>query len=71
MKVSIQLNETSQPVEYANVKTAYTKGPFYCLYLETNAVHKIPVHNIFRVVEEKGTVLTPELPKNDKVTSPT
>jgi hypothetical protein len=53
LKVVIQLTETSQPIEHAAVN-AYTKGPFYCVYLG-GKVYKYPVANIWRVVEEYGT----------------
>lgn len=54
MNVKIDLKETSQAITYTNVKNTYTKGPFYCVYCD-NKVTKIPIDNIFRIVEDYGT----------------
>lgn len=53
MKVSVQLMETSQPIEH-EAKNTYIKGPFYCV-LTNDKVYKYPVVGIFRVVEDYGT----------------
>lgn len=50
MKVSIELKETSQPIERSGVTSTYTKGPFYCVYVD-GSVEKYPVSNIWRVKE--------------------
>lgn len=54
MKVLIQRNETSQPLEY-DVLNAYTKGPMYCVMFEKDGqrvTHKYPLCSLFRVVED-------------------
>jgi hypothetical protein len=51
MKISIELKETSSPIVYENVKNAYTKGLLYCVYKDDNSVVKIPLANIWRIVE--------------------
>jgi len=56
MKILIQRNETSQPIEYVDVINAYTKGPMYCVMFETKEgkrmTHKYPLVSLFRVVED-------------------
>lgn len=52
MIVLVHMQSQAQPVKYENVKNAYTKDGLYCLYLETNKVHKFPLVNIFRVEED-------------------
>ncbi len=55
MKIEIQRNETSQPIEYDNVLNSYTKGPMYCVMFEKEGkriTHKYPLSSIFRVIEE-------------------
>jgi len=51
MRVNIQLEGTSLPIEYNNAINTYTKDDFYCIYLEDETVHKYPTINIFRVIE--------------------
>ena len=54
MKILIQRNETSQPIEYEAIN-AYTKGPMYCVLIdvgEKRVTHKYPLCSLFRVVEE-------------------
>lgn len=54
MKVEIHRNETSQSIKY-DALSAYTKGPMYCVLIEKEekkVVHKYPICQIFRVVEE-------------------
>jgi len=51
MKIKIELKETSSPLIYENVKNAYTKGSLYCVYYNDTVV-KIPLANIFRIVED-------------------
>lgn len=54
MMVQIQLDETSQPLLYKVLNT-YTKGNLYCVLFEERGykiVHKYPLCNIFRVVED-------------------
>ena len=53
MKVSVHLRETSQPVEH-DAANAYTKGPFYCVYVLGEGVYKYPVEHIWRVKEDYG-----------------
>ncbi len=53
MKVLIQRNETSQPIEY-DVINAYTKGSMYCVLFEKDGeriTHKYPLCSLFRVEE--------------------
>ncbi len=52
MRVELWLKETSQPIEFDDVKNVYQKGSFYCIYVEEiDTVWKYPIENIFRVVE--------------------
>lgn len=54
MKIEIQRNETSSPIEYDAIN-AYTKGPMYCvLFIKDGkrVTHKFPLCSIFRVIEE-------------------
>jgi len=51
MKVQIHLTSQSKAIVYETVKNAYTKDGMYCVYLETQIVHKYPMCNIFRVEE--------------------
>jgi len=50
MKVKVFLHETSQPIEYENVKNTYQKGFMYCVYFG-NEVDKYPKEKIWRVRE--------------------
>ena len=55
MKIEIQRNETSQPLEYNDVINAYTKGPMYCVMFEKEGkrvTHKFPLISLFRVIED-------------------
>lgn len=56
MKILIQRNESSYPIEYDNVINAYTKGALYCLMFEDSKgkrmTHKYPLASLFRVVED-------------------
>lgn len=38
MKLLVELKETSQKLEYEEVKNTYTKGDLYCVYLENEKV---------------------------------
>lgn len=51
MNVSIELKETSQPVDIADVTNTYTKGPLYCIY-GAGIVVKFPLANIWRITED-------------------
>ena len=51
MKINIHLLSQSRPIEYTDVKNAYTKDGMYCIYKQEK-VDKFPLCNIFRVVEE-------------------
>ena len=62
-QVSIQRNETSQPIVYKNVTNAYTKGNMYCVTFDVPTTgsgvplvftHKYPLCSIFRVTETDG-----------------
>ena len=50
MNVKIELKETSQPVFLEAVNT-YTKGPFYCVYVDKEHVYKFPLDNVWRITE--------------------
>ncbi len=50
MKIKVRLDRTSQAIEL-EAKNAYQKGDMYCVYLETGAVKKYPLVNIFEVEE--------------------
>ena len=51
MKIQIHLLSQSKPIDYKEVKNAYTKDGMYCIYMKNDIVHKYPMVNIFRVVE--------------------
>lgn len=54
MKIEIQRNETSLPIEY-NAINAYTKGNMYCVLIEKDGkrvTHKYPLCSIFRIIED-------------------
>lgn len=54
LEVKVWYDETSQPITYEAVN-AYTKGPFYCVYLPEELVCKHPIGKIWRVTESYGT----------------
>ena len=54
LRVSVQLKETAQPIEHEALN-AYTKGPFYCVYVSGDSVYKYPLADIWRVKEDYGT----------------
>ena len=51
-KLFVQLDRSSQPVEYKNVITTYQKGDLFCIaYINKDDekwVDKYPIQNIFR-----------------------
>lgn len=51
MKVKVHLLSQSQPIEYDNVKNAYTKDGLFCIYKSNGLVVKYPLVNIFRIEE--------------------
>ena len=51
MKLKIDLKESSNPLEFNDVKNSYTKGPLFCIYTDAS-VTKIPIQNIWRIVED-------------------
>lgn len=53
IKVRVELIETSQALEY-EAKNTYTKGGLFCVYTAQDEVHKIPLANIWRIVEDYG-----------------
>ena len=68
MKLKIDLKESSTPLEFADVKNSYTKGPLFCIY-SGNTVTKIPIQNIWRIVEDYVSANTDEVKEAwDKVT---
>lgn len=57
MIVEIQLEKTSQPLQYPKALNTYTKGPLYCILFERSGkriTHKFPLCNVFRIIEEYG-----------------
>jgi hypothetical protein len=60
--VTVQLKETSQPINHPAI-TTYTKGPFFCILRPNDSVVKYPVADIWRVVEEYGYHLGDNDPK--------
>jgi hypothetical protein len=62
IKVLIQRNETSRPIEYDAIN-AYTKGPMYCVLFEKDGkrkTHKFPLCSLFRVEEEYNETMRPK-----------
>ena len=54
MKIEIQRNESSLPIEYDAIN-AYTKGAMYCILFMKDGkrvTHKFPLCSLFRVIEE-------------------
>lgn len=60
MKLKIDLKESSSPLEFTDVKNSYTKGPLFCIY-SGNTVTKIPIQNIWRIVEDYVSANTDEV----------
>jgi hypothetical protein len=59
--VKVHLLTTSAPIEYKeNIINCYTKDGMYCVLFSNDnnvkVVHKYPINNIFRVVEESSKV---------------
>jgi len=54
MKVIVHLKTQSQPIEYSDVVNTYQKGDLFCVYREDETVHKFPVGDLFRVIEDYG-----------------
>ena len=54
MKVSIQLKESTQPIEHEFINT-YQKGDFYTVYTVDEKSYKYPIANIWRIMEDYGT----------------
>ena len=52
MKIEIHLLSQSKAIVFENVKNAYTKDGMYCIYSQDGFVHKYPMINIFRVIEQ-------------------
>lgn len=53
MRVKVRLEKVSQPLTY-DAGGTYEKGSFYCVRLPNEEVVKIPLANIFMVVEDYG-----------------
>lgn len=60
MKVRINLEKTSQPIDFqCEVTNTYEKGSFYCVFVQSNpgevpkegVVYKYPISRIFNVRE--------------------
>ena len=54
IRVSVQLQDSSQPIEHTDVINTYQKGDLWCVYVDGEKVYKYPVVNIWRIVEEYG-----------------
>lgn len=52
MKVELYLHKLNSPVIYADAESTYQKGDFLCVKLRNNKVHKYPVADIFRIIED-------------------
>jgi len=50
MEIKVHLLSQSKPMEFKDVKNAYTKDGMYCVYKD-GKVHKYPMCNIFKVEE--------------------
>ena len=54
-RVSIQLKETSEPIEHM-ADNSYQKGNLYCVYVKADEmVYKYPMADIWRIAEGYGT----------------
>jgi hypothetical protein len=62
IKVTVQLERTSQPIRHDAV-TTYEKGQFFCILRPDDTVAKYPIANIWRIVEEYGFHLGDNDPK--------
>lgn len=54
IRVSVHLKSQSQPIEYPQAVNTYQKMGLFCVYLESEKVHKFPLQNIWRIVEDYG-----------------
>lgn len=55
MIVELHNQQSSRPIIYADAISTYTKDGMFCILIEENGkrvVHKYPMLNIWRVVEE-------------------
>jgi hypothetical protein len=53
-KISIQLKESSQPIEHEFTNT-YQKGTLYCVYCKLDEkTYKYPIADIWRIAEDYG-----------------
>lgn len=52
MKITIRLQQLSDPMIFEDIYNAYTKGPLYCLRLKDNSTLKFPLVSIFSIKEE-------------------
>ena len=62
IKVTVQLERTSQPIRHEAI-TTYEKGAFFCILRPNDTVAKYPIANIWRVIEEYGFHLGDNDPK--------
>lgn len=51
LRISVHLLSQSQAIEYDGCKNSYTKDGLFCVYTSENIVHKYPMVNIFRIIE--------------------
>lgn len=56
MRVEVQLDKAANSVKYLAAIDTYMKGDMFCVMFNTEdgrrVVHKYPISNIFRVVED-------------------
>ena len=54
MKVTLRLQELSDPMVFDDICSTYTKGPLYCLRLKDGDTLKFPLITIFSALESKA-----------------
>ncbi len=52
--IAVWLKETSEPILHT-AKNTYQKGDLFCVYDDKGDVHKYPINNIWKVVEDYGS----------------
>ena len=54
IEVVVQLKEVSQAIEYKEVINFYQKGDLLCIQMSNGKVHKYPIHDVFRIIQDFG-----------------
>jgi len=52
MRVKLQLQGSSEPVEHRYAKHSYTYEGLYCVQLDDRTIRKYPIQNILSIEEE-------------------